>query len=393
MQLFFISVLVVMMVLSTAQLMISLHTPIVQPSERNVNEIYESEQESPSSRRKNKIGPFEIPNINVTVSDWKRILYYNPGMFQDVRGVRNLTSFRTCPEKRCTLEFSKSYASISDAVMLDMRRLKNPPNFYRPKHQIWILVQHEASWRYNYERKNMMNNFNWTMTYSKDADIPLPYGKLIPSTDKDIDKRDYLAIAKKKTKDAIWIVSSCHTNSRREDYVEVLKKYINVDVLGDCGKEWNCGERFVHDHGNCFSILNSTYRFHIAFENSLCEDYITEKFYENYKYDIIQVVRGGNLKNRPVIAARGAYISTTDFTNAHLLGQYLQQLSERPTQYAQMLKEKDKYMSTEYTQIMKDAMCEICYRLHNLDDYRNVYDNVRRWMTDKEPCYQPNDVY
>ena len=382
-----------MMVLATAQLMISLQTPILQPTERGADDLYESDKEAPSLKRKSKMAPFQVPNINVTASEWKRILYYNPGVFQEVRGVRNLTSFRHCPEKRCTLEFSKSYLSTSDALLLDMRRLKNPPSFYRPSHQVWILVQHEASWRYNYERQNMINNFNWTMTYSKDSDIPLPYGKLVPSTNKDRDKRDYLAIAKQKKKDAIWVVSSCHTNSRREDYVEILKKYISVDVLGACGKEWTCGERFDHDREDCFSILNSTYRFHIAFENSLCEDYITEKFYENYQYDIIQVVRGGNLKNRPVIAAKDAYISTTDFTNAHQLGEFLQQLSENPMEYAQMLREKDKYVSVGYTQIMKDALCEICYRLHNLADYQNVYDNVRRWMTETEPCYQPSDVY
>ena len=382
-----------MITVAAGQLLISLHTLNAQSTEIYLNEIQEAVQETASSKYKAKLALFETQNINSTASDWKRILFYNLGRFQEARGVKNFTSFKECPEKRCTLEFSKSYASISDAVIIDMRRLKNAPKFYRPKHQVWIFMQHEASWRYKFERQNMMQNFNWTMTYSKDSDIPLPYGKLVPAFDKNVEKRDYSTISERKSKNAIWIASNCHTNSRREDFVDILKKYIDVDVLGRCGREWECGERFVHDEGNCFSILNSTYRYNIAFENSLCEDYISEKFYENYKYDIIQIVRGGNLKSWPIIAAKNAYISTTDFTNAHQLGEYLQQLSERPSQYAKMLKEKDKYVAVEYNELMKEALCEICYRLHNLDVYYKVYNNVRRWMTETEPCYQPSDVY
>ncbi len=38
-----------------------------------------------------------------------------------------------------------------------------------------------------------------------------------------------------KKKLVFWVVSNCHTHSRREDYVKIMQKYIDVDVYGACG--------------------------------------------------------------------------------------------------------------------------------------------------------------
>jgi hypothetical protein len=35
------------------------------------------------------------------------------------------------------------------------------------------------------------------------------------------------------------------------------------------------------------------YYFYLAFENSLCKDYITEKFFDAMSRDVVPVVRGG----------------------------------------------------------------------------------------------------
>ena len=104
-------------------------------------------------------------------------------------------------------------------------------------------------------------------------------------------------------------------------YINILKKFISVDILGKCGEKWNCGERRIHDQ--CFDFLNETYRYYLAFENSLCQDYITEKFFENYKYDIVQVVRGGDRYSRPVNISKQAYFNANNFRNAHEFGKVL----------------------------------------------------------------------
>lgn len=58
-------------------------------------------------------------------------------------------------------------------------------------------------------------------------------------------------------------------------YVRELQKYVSVDVYGSCGP-LKCGQTFLDTH--CYQqVLAPNYKFYLAFENSLCQDYITEK--------------------------------------------------------------------------------------------------------------------
>lgn len=53
-----------------------------------------------------------------------------------------------------------------------------------------------------------------------------------------------------------------------------LQKYIPVDIYGACGT-LKCA---ISEKQKCDQMLNTDYKFYLAFENSLCYDYITEKF-------------------------------------------------------------------------------------------------------------------
>ena len=50
-------------------------------------------------------------------------------------------------------------------------------------------------------------------------------------------------------------------------------RYISVDTYGQCG-ELKCDSC-------CFQTLQKDYKFYLAFENSNCRDYITEKLFGN----------------------------------------------------------------------------------------------------------------
>ena len=230
------------------------------------------------------------------------------------------------------------------------------------------------------------------MSYSRHSDIHLPYGKLVRRNTQSRHERNYQASVQNKSKDALWIVSHCKTYSKREQYVSILKQYISVDILGACGERWDCGIVYNHAMGDCFDILNSTYRYYLAFENALCDEYISEKFFENYKYDILQIVRGGNPKQRPLNISKEAYISTSDFKTAHDLGKYLKNLSRDTTKYAAMLKVKDEYEVVSYIELFEEAACDICQRLHNLKEHKSSYMDVSKWIHTIEPCFQPNDL-
>ena len=144
----------------------------------------------------------------------------------------------------------------------------------------------------NFPYKKFGGVFNRTMTYRRDSDFESPYGWVRPidspdwppyqplnySDDTPVpdipDSSQLRQVIRAKKKTAAWIVSNCLTHSQREDYVAELRKHISVDVYGECGKH-KCRElkgRSCHDH------IQKEYKFYLAFENSWCADYATEKF-------------------------------------------------------------------------------------------------------------------
>ena len=62
-----------------------------------------------------------------------------------------------------------------------------------------------------------------------------------------------------QTKLIAWIVSNCDTHSNREDYVEILKKYVQVDTFGACGK-LTCSRTEDHNTRDCDLMLERDYR-------------------------------------------------------------------------------------------------------------------------------------
>ena len=38
---------------------------------------------------------------------------------------------------------------------------------------------------------------------------------------------------------------------------------------------------------SCYQMLNNSYKFYLALENSVCQDYVTEKFFKILQYNVI----------------------------------------------------------------------------------------------------------
>ncbi|ROT85440.1 hypothetical protein C7M84_014043 [Penaeus vannamei] len=130
-----------------------------------------------------------------------------------------------------------------------------------------------------------------------------------------------------KTKLAAWFVTNCHTIGGRESLVSTLKKWIDIDVYGGCG-HLKC-ER--SQQSECHRMLNRTYKFYLSFENSLCQDYVTEKFFNILRLDVVPVVYG--LGNYSVQAPDHSYIDALSFPTAKDLADYLLYLDGNDTAY------------------------------------------------------------
>ena len=117
--------------------------------------------------------------------------------------------------------------------------------------------------------------FNLTSTFRSDSDFPVPYfhTQLRDSPCDNCLPNSTLLL--NKTKLMVWIVSNCKTQSKREDYMAELSKYIKVDVFGKCGNFTpECDSLW---QSSCTNSMMDGYKFYFAAENSICKDYFTGK--------------------------------------------------------------------------------------------------------------------
>ena len=316
----------------------------------------------------------------------KVILLYNKPSFENE--ITTNEKFKTCDYNNCLISSDKRLLRTADAILFDIctsgmgtkppisRRHRNP-------NQAWIFKCGETPVHYfygDYQSPAWHNTMNWSITYRLDSDMPHPYGYL--KTRLQPMSLDYESIYSIKNKTALWVVSNCHVQSARDLYVAELEKYgLDIDIYGRCGPYKTIKKATL------LQIL-PRYKFYLGFENSLCKDYITEKFFHYYKYSIIIVVRGGADYGR--LLPTDTYINTANFPNASLLAEYLSKLGNDKKQYVNFLRKKDRF-EAKYGFGHKYSICETCRRLNNLSEFRKTYGNIADFLK-KDQCKIPTDV-
>ncbi|ELU00947.1 hypothetical protein CAPTEDRAFT_45019, partial [Capitella teleta] len=238
----------------------------------------------------------------------------------------------------CSYTNDKNEYTKSDAVLFRGRRLWE--NITLPKHRVpeqkWIFWEFEPPYKVNglFESYEIRYAFNLTSTYAFDSDIPLTSRrKYYP-----LNHFAYKEYAKKKTKLVAWFVSVCGSQCKREDYVKELSKYIPIDIYGGCGT-LKCGGENAEARKECSEdLLNNVYKFYLAFENSLCKDYVTEKLYMYTRYDVISVVMGA--VDYTNIMPPGTFIDVKNYPDPKDLARYIQHLDRNEDAYNDMMNAK-----------------------------------------------------
>lgn len=175
--------------------------------------------------------------------------------------------------------------------------------------------------------KSLYNGFfNYTFTYKLDSDIPKLFFAVrnrsdnkviapkvnvqwIHTNDMEPINQEIESKLKYKNKAAVWLASHCKTPSRREDIIaklitELERYNLSIETTGT----WQCVGPYenhtspcsywnnpngTYSPEVCHSWITANHYFYLAFENSMSEDYVTEKILTATKNFAIPIVFGG----------------------------------------------------------------------------------------------------
>jgi len=167
--------------------------------------------------------------------------------------------------------------------------------------------------------------FDASLTYRWDSDGIFIYGACKRRDVPLANLTDYAAL---KTADAYWMVSNWGPARRLEIYAEMALS-LEIRVMGHHAGATvpACDEPDSDD--DC-----SKYFFYLAFENSECDQYISEKPFRALRYGNVPIVLGGmGPADYSEILPPRSFIHIDDFVSINSLVDYLNFLKANPEEY------------------------------------------------------------
>ncbi|VDK86730.1 unnamed protein product [Dibothriocephalus latus] len=132
---------------------------------------------------------------------------------------------------------------------------------------------------------------------------------------------------KQKRKLIAWLVSNMNAENRRKEVAARLRRWVPVDIYGL--------HRLPCPGGNCHEKLGQIYKFYLAFENSNCRGYLTEKlFTDALRAGMVPIVMGGSPEDYYSIAPPNSYIHVSQFSTIGKLAEYIRYLDQNDTAYS-----------------------------------------------------------
>lgn len=137
----------------------------------------------------------------------------------------------------------------------------------------------------------------------------------------------------------VYVQRDCYTPSDRERYIEELMKYIPVDSYGPCLNNKVMPEEidgFHKLHSPVYYKFLAQYKFNIAFENAICNDYMTEKLFRPLQIGSVPIYKGSPVAKDWMPNDKTA-IFVDDFKSPRELADYLKFLNSNDDEYDQYL--------------------------------------------------------
>ena len=266
-------------------------------------------------------------------------------------------SLPDCPWE-CQLIFDPARLAEADLVVFHIPTLRGSIQIEKHPGQKWVAWSMESDVNCPYLKDPAFTRqFDLTMTYRRDADVWTPY--LGSGT-----AAKLLLPPQAKTEEAlaVYIASNPFDRSGRNDYAWALMQHLKVDSYGRCLQN----RTLEHDEGGKTKMQTmARYRFTLAFENSISQDYVTEKFFDPLIAGSVPIYLGA-----PNIAdfAPGdhCFINVADFPGPAQLAEYLRFLGDCPEEYESYLAWKSRDLRESFLKMVELTVTHPLCRLASL---------------------------
>uniref|UniRef100_A0AC35U6P6 Fucosyltransferase n=1 Tax=Rhabditophanes sp. KR3021 TaxID=114890 RepID=A0AC35U6P6_9BILA len=272
-----------------------------------------------------------------------------------------------CPTLGCVFTTDKQKVVDADSVVFHFSdiNMSSLPSRSKTTQKFVYLTQETSFSTTNYPAPHHF--FDWIMSYHSGSDVLMKYGSYWVTSDTpnkmnlETDKQTILS--NKKNKGIIGFISNCFTNSVREYYIKKLRDYMTIDVYGKCADDPTkpniCSDR----NDNCDKEVMSTYYFYFALENSLCPEYITEKYWVRYGYDSVPIVMKREFYEH--FLPKNSFIALDDYKGAKEMADHLSFLMENDDEYMKYFAYRSENLTVmNHNELMKvSGYCALCKKL------------------------------
>ena len=247
---------------------------------------------------------------------------------------------RECPSgNTCIVSFNATDQTTADALLFHARDTNRRYPNRRPG-QIYIMYSWESPW---YQGNTFIHGgdyYNWSATYHRKADVRILSGVYFRRKKPEVDALRKLPQfgANRTVGNATiaWVVSNCGAGSKRLEYMRALRKHLAIDIYGGCGQKRCPNETHRNNDISCHRAIGQTgqYKFYLAFENSICEDYVSLKPFRAMNSYMVPIVLGGkSADDYPSLLPPNSYLDVRNFTNPKALAEHLKFLDGNDTAY------------------------------------------------------------
>lgn len=269
----------------------------------------------------------------------------------------------------CMLTDDRSVYSSADAVLFFhktvARDLSNLPRQPRPPFQKWIWYNVESPTN-TAKKVHMDGMFNLTLSLRRDSDIVFRY-------ELSIVRNQEVFEPPQKTKLVCWITSNTISGTGamvRLKYYNELRKYVRVTVYGTAvpGAMPLMDKDYYSTIGSC--------KFYLAFENSIHNDYITEKLNGPMVAGTVPIVLGAPRENYEQFVPADSFIHVNDFPDPEALAKHLLELDQNPDMYLSYFAWRRHFKATPHLLVKRhiQPICIACDHIAKDNSYKVVHD-------------------